>query len=227
MKLLGAIASPYVARALMFARIKGVDLPLEPIPGDGSTRSGEFLALNPIGKMPTLVVGDAVLAESEVICEYIEDMHPDPSGMPADPMGRARSRLISRITDLYIAPHTSTLFRQMNPANRDQSVIDATAADIAKAYGYAEHFMGDGPFCVGAKPTLGDCALAPYTMLLKKSVFPVFAEIKDPTEGDGRIATWWQALQGNEICKATVDEYGAAFDKFMKAMSARLAGKKS
>jgi len=227
MKILGAIASPYVTRALMFARLKGVDLPLEPIPGDGSTRSAEFLALNPIGKMPTLVVGDAVLAESEVICEYIEDAYPDPSGLPADPMGRARSRLISRITDLYIAPHTSTLFGQMNPANRDQSVVDATAADLANAFGSAAHFLGDGPFRVGEDPTLGDCALAPYTMLLKKSVFPMFAEIEDPTEGGGRVATWWQAVQSNEICKTTVDEYGAAFDKFMKAMSARFTGRKA
>lgn len=224
MKLLGAIASPYVTRALMFARLKGVDLPLEPTPGGGSPRSDEYRALTPIGKIPALVVGDECLAESEVICEYIEDMHPDPSGLPADPMGRAKSRLISRITDLYIAPHTSTMFRQMNPKTRDQKVVDATAAEIAKAFGYVEHFMGDGPFCVGAEPTLGDCALAPYVMLLKKSVFAVFTEIDDPTVGDGRVATWWRAIQGNEICKATVDEYATAVDGFMKGMGARITG---
>ncbi|KAA3633584.1 MAG: glutathione S-transferase family protein [Proteobacteria bacterium] len=224
MKLLGAIASPYVTRALMFARLKGVDLPLEPTPGGGSPRSDEYRALNPIGKIPALVVGDKCLAESEVICEYIEDMHPEPSGLPSDPMGRATSRLISRITDLYIAPHTSTMFRQMNPKTRDQEVVDATGADITKAFGYVEHFMGAGPFCVGAEPTLGDCTLAPYVMLLKKTVFAVFAEIDDPTEGDGRIATWWQAIQGNEVCSATVDEYATAVDGFMKGMGARITG---
>jgi len=227
MKLLGAIASPYVTRVLMFTRLKGVDLPLEPIPGGGSPRSDEYRALTPIGKMPALVVGDQCIAESEVICEYIEDLHPEPSGLPADPMGRAKSRLISRITDLYVSPHTSTLFRQMNPANRDQAVVDAAAEDIAKAFAYIEHFAGDGPFCVGAEPTLGDCALAPYVMLLKKTVFPTFAEIDDPTEGDGRIAIWWQAIQGNEICKATVDEYSVAIDKFMKGMGAKISGQKT
>lgn len=226
MKLLGAIASPYVTRVLMFARIKGVDLPLEQIPG-GSPRSDEYRALNPIGKMPSLVDDDQCIAESEVICEYIEDTHPESSGLPADPMGRAKSRLISRITDLYISPHTSTLFRQMNPANRDREVVDATAAELARAFSYIEYFMGDGQFCAGAEPTLGDCALAPYVMLLKKAVFPAFAEIDDPTEGDGRNATWWQAIQGNEICKATVDEYSAEIDKFMQGMNARISGQKT
>ena len=85
---------------------------------------------------------------------------------------------------------------------------------------------GDCPFCVGAEPTLGDCALAPYIMLLKKTVFPAFKEISDPTAGSGRIAAWWQAIQGNEICKSTVDEYATAVDGFMKAMGARITGQK-
>jgi glutathione S-transferase len=226
MKLLGAIASPYVARVLMFARIKGVDLPSEPVPG-GSMQSDEYRALNPIGKIPSLLVGDQCIAESEVICEFIEDMHPEPSGLPADPMGRATSRLISRITDLYVSPHTGPLFRQMNPATRDQKVVDEKGAEIAKGFGYVEYFMGDGPFCAGAEPTLGDCALSPYVMLLKKSVFPAFAEIADPTEGDGRIATWWQAIQSNELCMGTLDEYSEAVEKFMKMINASLSTKKS
>jgi len=224
MKLLGAIASPYVTRVLMFSRLKGVDLPLEPIPGE-SPRSDEYRAMTPIGKMPALVVNGKVLAESEVICEFIEDAHPEPSGLPADAFGRATSRLISRITDLYIAPNTSTMFRQMNPAGRDPEVVATTAQAFADGFGYVEHFMGEGPFCVGAAPTLGDCSLAPYMMLLKKSVFAFFDEVSDPTEGDGRLAAWWGAIQGNEICKATVDEYADAVDGFMKGMGARTTGR--
>ena len=52
MKLYGAIASPYVARVVMYAKIKGVDLPLMEAPG--GIKSPEYLKLNPIGKMPTL-----------------------------------------------------------------------------------------------------------------------------------------------------------------------------
>jgi len=227
MKLLGAIASPYVTRVLMFSRLKGVEVPLEPVPGGGSPSSPEYRALTPIGKIPALMVGDQCIPESEVICEYIEDIYPEPSGFSADPLEKAQSRLISRITDLYVAPHTSTMFRQMNPATRDQQIVDTAAAEFAKAFGYLEHFMGPGPFCVAAEPSLGDCSLAPYIMLLKKTVFAAFADdVPDPTQGEGRLADWWQAIQGNAICKETIDEYGIAVDGFMKAMGARITGKK-
>jgi len=204
---------------LMFARIKGIDLPWEPAPG--GLRSDQYCAINPIGRIPSIVIDGQCLAESEVICEYIEDRYPEPPGLPADPMGRAKSRLISRITDFYIAPNTGPLFRQMNPQDRDQAAVDATVADLAKAFGYLEEFMGNGPFCVGAEPTLGDCALAPVIYFMKIALFPVFAGIDDPTQGNGRIATWWHALQDNDICSAFLDEYRDSVEKLMEEIRAR------
>lgn len=223
MKLYGALASPYVLRVMLFAKLKGVDLPLSAIPG-GSPRSPEYLAFNPIGKIPSLDVNGTCLPESEVICEYIEDLHPGKGGMPADKLERARSRLISRVVDTYIAPQIGPFFRNMNPAARDQAAIDAAGAELKKTFGYLEHFMGPGPFCVGAEPTLGDCALAPHTVLLKRMVFANFPTVADPTQGSGRLATWWKAIQGHAICKAMTDEYGTALDGFMKAMATRGGG---
>ena len=221
MKLIGAIASPYVTRVLMFARLKGIDLPRVDAPG-GSPRSDEYRALTPIGKIPILEVDGTILAESEVICEYLEDAYPDKSGLPEGALNRATSRLISRIVDVYISPKVGPLFRQLNPANRDEQAVEAAGADFAKSFGYVEHFMGDGPFCVGGEPTLGDCALAPYMMLMRKAIFPNFEPVADPTEGNGRLATWWQATEAHPICGKTVGEYGLAVDGFMKAMGQRI-----
>jgi len=112
----------------------------------------------------------------------------------------------------------------MNPADRDQAAVDETVADLTKAFGYVEHYMGGGPFCVGAEPSLGDCALAPVLVFMKKALFPVFTGIDDPTSGTGRIATWWQAMQGHDICGATLDEYSDAVDELMKEIRARDRG---
>ncbi len=223
MKLYGALASPYVTRVVMLARIKGIDVPLAGMPGN-SPRSPEYMAFNPIAKIPSLEVDGRCIPESETICEYLEEAGGGKPGLPEDPLERATSRVVSRIVDLYIAPHTSTFFQQMNPATRDADVVAAASEALNKGLGYLEHFMGPGPFCVGAEPTLGDCAAAPYLMLLKKMVFANFPDIADPTEGDGRLATWWQAIQGNPPCKTTVDEYEAAVDSFMQAMAARITG---
>ncbi len=77
---------------------------------------------------------------------------------------------------------------------------------------------------MGTEPTLGDCALAPVVVFMKKALFPVFAEIEDPTRGDGRISTWWQAVQDHEICRATLVEYSDAVDQLMKDIKARDGG---
>lgn len=224
MKLYGALASPYVTRVVMLARIKGIDLPLENVPGGGSPRSPEYLAFNPIGKIPSLDVDGKCIAESEVICEYLEEVAGGKPALPSDPMERATSRLVSRIVDLYLAPHTSGFFMQMNPAKRDQEQLQTLAEALQKGFGYLEHFMGPGPFCVAGSPTLGDCSAAPYVMLIKKIVFANFDVLDDPTEGTGRLASWWQAIQGDEACRSSVQDYGEAVDGFMKAMAKRLTG---
>jgi glutathione S-transferase len=53
----------------------------------------EYLALNPNGVVPTLVHGDRVLYESNVITEYLDDVFPEPPLYPRDPWARARAKM--------------------------------------------------------------------------------------------------------------------------------------
>jgi glutathione S-transferase len=189
--------------------------------------SDEYRALNPTGKIPALQTEQGMIAESEVICEYLEDIHPKPSLLPEDPMLRAHSRMTSRITDIYVAPHNSGLVRQQDPANRDQAFVDKAAAEFAKAFTYLSHYMGPGPFAAGDQPSLGDCAAAPFLILLKRTVFPFFEEIPDPTETDARLRQWWAALQQHAECRAALDEYDAALEGFLKFLMERLRQRNS
>jgi glutathione S-transferase len=56
-------------------------------------KTPEFLALNPYGKVPVLLDEGAVIYESTVVNEYLEDRFPEPRLMPTDPLGRAEVRL--------------------------------------------------------------------------------------------------------------------------------------
>jgi glutathione S-transferase len=221
MKLYGALASPYVARVVMFAELKGIELPMESAPG--GMGSDEYKKINPTGKIPALETGGACIAESTVICDYLESLHPEPALVPADPMLQARTRMIARMTDLYIAPHNTPLTRMRGTGQRDQTVIDTQAAEFAKGFGYLEAFMGPGPFCAGDMPTLGDCALAPFIGMLKRTVFANFEEVPDPTQGNGRLATWWQALQDHPACGESIDAYDVALEEFLKWLYDMLA----
>ena len=61
--------------------------------------SDEYLALNPNGVVPTLVHDDAVIIDSSVICEYLDEVFPERLLSPATAAGRARMRAWMRYTE--------------------------------------------------------------------------------------------------------------------------------
>jgi glutathione S-transferase len=69
-----------------------------------------FKAINPRGQVPVLDHDGAIVTESTVICEYLEDAFPDaPQLRPADPLGRARMRVWTKWVDEYFCWCVSTI----------------------------------------------------------------------------------------------------------------------
>lgn len=56
---------------------------------DKETQSPEYLAINPMGKVPALVDGDFKLWESNAILTYLATIFPHTKALPSDPRGRA------------------------------------------------------------------------------------------------------------------------------------------
>ncbi|MEC7488398.1 MAG: glutathione S-transferase family protein [Pseudomonadota bacterium] len=59
----------------------------------GEQQRPEYVRLNPKGVVPTLIDGNRVICESNVILEYLDDAFPDPPLRPEDPYGRSQVRL--------------------------------------------------------------------------------------------------------------------------------------
>ncbi len=59
---------------------------------NGEHISPEYLKLNPNGVVPTLIHDGAVIMDSSVICEYLDEVFPEVSLTPADPVARAHMR---------------------------------------------------------------------------------------------------------------------------------------
>jgi glutathione S-transferase len=95
--IIGSYLSPYVRKALVLLELKAVAYEVDPIvPFYGND---EFARLSPLRQIPVLVDGDLVLNDSSVICQYIEDRHPQPSLYPADVADRARARWLEEFAD--------------------------------------------------------------------------------------------------------------------------------
>lgn len=85
--------------------LKGLDydyIPLSLLKGEQA--SPEHLVLNPSGLVPTLVTPQGSLPQSLAILEWLDEVHPEPPLMPADPWGRARVRSLAHIVALDIHP---------------------------------------------------------------------------------------------------------------------------
>ena len=217
MKLFGAAVSPYVSRVLLAIRWKGLDIPLEDPPG--GMKSPEFLAISPYGKVPALDAGDgAVIVESEVIAEYLEDRFPERPLLPADPLGRARSRTVSRAVDLYVLAPMTALFAQTNPATRDQAAAAAKLAELRRGLDGLERLVAGpwapGPWAVGTGRSLADCALAP-TFFYFRTLLPAFGE-GDMLSGYPRLAALAARLDADPDAARLMEEMSASLAAFLK-----------
>jgi len=103
--------NPHVVR--MFLAEKGLDIPLEKVDlMGGENRREPFLTKNPAGQLPTLELEDgAAIAEITVICEYLEETHPNPPLIGTTPRERAETRMWVRRVDLNICEPMTSGFR--------------------------------------------------------------------------------------------------------------------
>ncbi|MEM6581493.1 MAG: glutathione S-transferase family protein [Pseudomonadota bacterium] len=86
-KVYGVHGSPFVRKVFVALDIKGI--PFEIVPQMPFTGDEDYLKINPLGKVPTLVDGELTLADSKVICRYLENAYPEPALYPKDIADRA------------------------------------------------------------------------------------------------------------------------------------------
>lgn len=133
----------------------------------GETRTPEFLALNPRGKVPTLVDEGLVLCESTAIVEYLEERYPERPLLPRDPADRARVRRLSIEADTYLAE----AIRQIRPfvfgRELEPAALEAPRAAIAGELARFDAYLGDQPFFSGDL-SLADFAVNGHLRLLAR-----------------------------------------------------------
>uniref|UniRef100_A0A9E7ZT13 Glutathione S-transferase family protein n=1 Tax=Bosea sp. NBC_00436 TaxID=2969620 RepID=A0A9E7ZT13_9HYPH len=106
---------------------------------DASMKSAEYKALNPMGKVPTLVHGDTVVTECAAICAYMADAFPQ-AGLAPDPSSRLRGpyyRWMFFAAGPVEAAVSNKAFGLEVPPDRTRAIGYGTYADVMNTLEYA------------------------------------------------------------------------------------------
>ncbi len=134
----------------------------------GSLAPGEYARLNPQQLLPTLEVDGRFIAQSSAILEFLEETHPEPSLLPADPVLRAQARAFG--AHVAAEMHAMTVNRVRNFVSDDLG-LGETGVDrwihhwLTLGFTALEATLAarvtDWPFCFGEAPGWADLHLIP------------------------------------------------------------------
>jgi glutathione S-transferase len=213
---LGGSVSPFVRKVRVVLAEKGLDYefqqvnPFAPPPG--------WREISPLGKIPAFRDGDRTLADSAVICAYLERRFPKPALYPSDDFEYARALWFQEWAGGGLVPTSGPkvflplvlrpLFTQKPP----DEAAEATARkcveeELPPYWDYLERELGDADFLVGGRLTIADVAVAsPFVNLRHAGFAP--ARKRWP-----RLRAFLDRTHGRPSFKKLIDEETPIFGK--------------
>ncbi len=170
-------------------------------------RRTEFLALNPAGDVPVLIEQDGtILANSQVICEYLEEVYPEVNLLGSDPVQRAETRrLISwfdvkfnrEVTDNLVGEKLMKRFLKLGEPHGPS--IRAGHANIHYHLDYIGFLTEKRKWLAGDKFSLADIAAAAHL-----SAIDYIGDV--PWEEHEAAREWYAKVKSRPSFKPLLDD---------------------
>lgn len=206
LRLLDWDSSPFSSRCRMviYAKAPGQVEIIEP---PGGLFSDAYKAFHPFVKIPTLDLGtgpEGMLLESDVICEYLDDVLDGAALKPADAYDRARMRLIGTVADADVMAPMMPLFKQLDPATRDEEITAREIETMMRGYDKLEFYLTGTPYAVGDSLSLADCSLVP-SLLLTLKYLPRLGQ-DSPLDSRPNVRAYWEGIAKDPIAARVIKE---------------------
>jgi glutathione S-transferase len=129
MKILQTQTAPNPRRVRIFLAEKGIEVPYEELDlMKGALKTPEFAKLNPLQRVPVLVLDDGTpIAETMAICRYFEEMQPQPALFGTGARERAIVEMWNRRMEIHLLQCVAHAFRHLHPAMAQLEVPQVSA----------------------------------------------------------------------------------------------------
>ena len=137
----------------------------------GEQKAPDYLTINPQGFVPALILDagpdgkEQALTQSLAICEYLDEVHPEPSLLPGDAVMRARIRACAMVVACDTHPvQNLTVLKRLRGLGLEEPLVQQWGRDTIEAgLDALDQLLAgfDGPYACGPEPTLADICLVP------------------------------------------------------------------
>jgi glutathione S-transferase len=200
LELFGHPFSSYTQKVLIALWASETPFDYRMIAPDHPENMDELRRHSPYGMFPLLIDDGTAVFESSTIIEHLQAHHPGPTIWIPDGEDGRRVRFLDRFFDLYVMGNMQKAGNDiLRPEGcRDPYGAEKARKDLRTAYDWLEANLGEGPWAIGDRFTMADCAAAP-------SLF--YADwIEEIGPGRPRLAGYRARLLTHPIVARAVDE---------------------
>ena len=182
MKLLYTKRSPYARKVRIMALEKKI--PLELVEEDLMNKSSRLTEANPLGKIPALILDNGqTLVDSPVICEYLDQVKPQPLFIPHQKEERFQVLYLAAIADgLMDAAVAVYMEKTRHPENFNEAFIKTQEGAIARGLAFFEQHLDE----------LGRFSLAPVAAASAIGYINFRLPQASPQSKNPKLAKWFE-----------------------------------
>lgn len=170
--LYGSVVSPLVRKVWLVLRLKNLVFEMKEMIPFLDDHKEALLKMSPLGKVPVYRENDLILADSSVICAYLEKKYPSKAVYPSKPQDYAQCLWYEEYADTVLIPTIITIFFNKLLAVKfkqtpdEEAVHNALEVKLPEIFNYLEQQVNDKRYLVGNAFSLADISItAPFLNL--------------------------------------------------------------
>ncbi len=196
MKIIQTAKAPNPRRVRIFLAEKQIDIPYQNIPFEmDALRSAGFTALNPLRRVPVLVLDDGTcITESVAICRYFEEIQPQPALFGTSPLDRAEVEMWNRRAELGLFFHVAQIFRHTHPSMAEfespqvAEWAEANRPKLAEQLQVFDKRLADTPFLAGSDYSIADITALVAVDFMRAAKLSIPPDLKNLTRWHNSVS---------------------------------------